>query len=227
MEIVEGIYRVDEASSNLAHSNVHLVVNGNELLVVDAGTAGNAKKIVAFIQKIGHQPQEVSTIIITHYHMDHAGSAKELKALTGAKVAASTEDAQVIAGEKPYPKPKNLLMRAASIIKPSPVAVDVVLKEGDTIGNLTVISTPGHTAGSIMLLYKQKGVIFAGDTLRNEDGKVSGGPEHFTWDEAKEKESIRKVAALDFDIMLPGHTQPLIGNASGVVKAFVEASNKA
>jgi glyoxylase-like metal-dependent hydrolase (beta-lactamase superfamily II) len=71
-------------------------------------------------------------------------------------------------------------MRAASIIKPSPVDVDVVLKEGDTIGNLKVISTPGHTAGSIMLLDKQKGVIFAGDTLRNEDGKVSGGPEHFT-----------------------------------------------
>lgn len=226
MEIVEGIYRVDEASSNLAHSNVYLVINGKELLVVDTGTAGNAKKIVAFIQKIGYQPQDVSTIILTHYHLDHAGSAKELKALTGAKVAASTEDAQVIAGKKPYPKPKNLLLRAASIIKPSPVDVDVLLKEGDTIGNFTVLSTPGHTAGSIMLLDKQKGVLFAGDTLRNDGGKVSGGPGHFTWDDAKEKESIQKVAALDFTVMLPGHTQPLIGNASEAVKTYA-ASNKA
>jgi len=77
MEIIEGIHRVDEASSNLAHSNVYLVINEKDLVVVDTGMPGNAKKIVAYIQKIGHQPSEVSTIILTHYHIDHAGSVKD------------------------------------------------------------------------------------------------------------------------------------------------------
>jgi glyoxylase-like metal-dependent hydrolase (beta-lactamase superfamily II) len=46
MEIVEGVHRADEASGNLAHSNVYVLINGDELVVVDTGTPGNAKKIV-------------------------------------------------------------------------------------------------------------------------------------------------------------------------------------
>lgn len=106
MEIIEDIHRVDEASSNFAHSNVYLVIDGKEMLVIDTGTSGNAKKIVAYIQKIGRQAFEVSTIILTHYHMDHVGSAKELKDLTKAKVAAHLEDADFVAGKKSFPKPK-------------------------------------------------------------------------------------------------------------------------
>jgi glyoxylase-like metal-dependent hydrolase (beta-lactamase superfamily II) len=82
MEIIEGIHRVDEASNNIAHSNIYLVIQEKKILFIDTGTSGNAKKIVAYIQKIGHQVSEVSTIILTHYHMDHVGSAKELKDLT-------------------------------------------------------------------------------------------------------------------------------------------------
>ncbi|HLN88430.1 MAG TPA: MBL fold metallo-hydrolase, partial [Candidatus Binatia bacterium] len=112
MQIIEGIHRVDEASGNIAHSNVYLVIDGKELFVVDTGTPRNAKKIVGYIQKIGHQPSEVSTIILKHYHMDHAGSVKELKDLTNAKVAVHIEDADFVAGKKLYPKPKNVLFRA-------------------------------------------------------------------------------------------------------------------
>jgi Zn-dependent hydrolases, including glyoxylases len=220
MEIVPGIHRVDEASSNLAHSNVYLVINKQDLYVVDTGTKGNAEKIAAYIEKLGRQPKEVSTIILTHYHMDHAGSAKDLQELTGAKVAASIEDAVVISGKEPYPKPKNLLMRAASFMKPAPVDVEVPLKDGDTIGDLTVYVMPGHTAGSIMLLDKQKKVLFSGDTLRQEKGKVTAGPEHFTWDAAKQKESLQRVAEMDFEVLLPGHSEPLMSNASVAVREY-------
>jgi len=221
LQIVEGIHLIDEASKNIAHSNVYLVESGKELLVVDTGTKGNAEKIVAYIRGLGWQPSEVSTIILTHYHMDHAGSAKDLKAATGAKVAASLEDAEVISGKKPYPKPKNLLMRASSFIKPPPAEVEIILKEGDKIGDFTVLSMPGHTPGSIMLLDRQKRVLFSGDTLRYTDGKISRAPGHFTWDDAKEKESIKRAAGLDFDVMLAGHGEVLKGNASGLVKEFV------
>ena len=137
MEIIEGIHRVDEARANMAHANVYLIINGEELTVIDTGTSGNAQKTVEYIQKIGHKPTDAKTIILTHFHMDHMGSAKELKDLTNAKVAVHAEDADFVSGKKPFPKPKNLLFRAvSSFVKPAPVQVDIILKEDDKIFRL-------------------------------------------------------------------------------------------
>jgi glyoxylase-like metal-dependent hydrolase (beta-lactamase superfamily II) len=227
MEIIEGIHRVDEASANMAHANVYLLINGEELTVIDTGTSGNAQKTVEYIQKIGHKPTDVKTIILTHYHMDHMGSAKELKDLTNAKVAAHTEDADFVSGKKPFPKPKNILFRAVStFVKPAPVQVDVILKEGDKISGLTVIHSPGHTPGSIMLLDEKRKVLFAGDTLRYGGKKISGAPEQFSADLNQAKESVAKASTLNFDIMLPGHGEPLKPNASEEIKKFNETSKK-
>jgi hydroxyacylglutathione hydrolase len=192
MEIVEGIHKVDEASANMAHSNVYLLIEGDELIVIDTGTPGNAKKIVDYVQKIGRQPSNVSTIILTHFHMDHAGSVKELKDLTNAKVAVHAEDADYVSGEKPLPKPKNVLFRAvSSFIKLTPVQPDIILKDKDKIGQLTVIYTPGHTLGSIALLDQGKKVLFAGDALRFDGEKLSS-PEQFTLDMKKAKSPSEK-----------------------------------
>ncbi len=219
MEIVDGIHRIDEASRNLAYSNVYLVLAGKKLLVVDTGTPGNAQKTIQYIEKSGRKPSEVSTIILTHYHMDHAGSLKDLKELTGAKVAVGEQDADFVSGKSAYPKPKGLLMRAAnSFIKPTPVPVEISLKDGDKIDGLTVVFTPGHTPGSIMLFDEERRALFCGDTLRLENQAVVAGPERFVWDEAKEKESIIKVALLNFDVLLPGHGEYLKGGASDAVK---------
>ena len=223
MEIVEGVHRVDEASANMAHANVYLVINGQELAVIDTGTSGNAQKTVAYIQKLGYQPTDVKTIILTHFHMDHMGSAKELKDLTNAKVAVHAEDADYVSGKKPLPKPKNILFRAvSSFVKPVPVQVDVILKEGDKIAGLVVIHTPGHTPGSIMLLDEERKVLFAGDTLRYDGKKVSGAPEQFSTDPNQIRESIAKASTLNFDVMLPGHGETLKPNASEEIKKFNE-----
>jgi len=223
MEIIEGIHRVDEASANMAHANVYLLINGKELTVIDTGTSGNAQKTVEYIQKLGYQPTDVKTIIPTHFHMDHMGSAKELKDLTNAKVAVHTEDADYVSGKKPLPKPKNILFRAvSSFVKPVPVQVDVILKEGDKIAGLVVIHTPGHTPGSIMLLDEERKVLFAGDTLRYDGKKVSGAPEQFSTDPNQIRESIAKASTLNFDVMLPGHGETLKPNASEEIKKFNE-----
>ncbi len=223
MEIIEGIHRVDEASANMAHANVYLLINGKELAVIDTGTSGNAQKTVEYIQKLGYQPTDVKTIILTHFHMDHMGSAKELKDLTNAKVAVHTEDADFVSGKKPLPKPKNILFRAVtSFVKPVPVQVDVILKEGDKIAGLAVFHTPGHTPGSIVLLDEERKVLFAGDTLRYDGKKVSGAPEQFSADPNQVRESIAKVSTLNFDVMLPGHGETLKPNASDEIKKFNE-----
>jgi len=229
MEIIEGIHRIDEASKNMAHSNVYLVINGKELIVIDTGTSGNAKKIVSYIQKIGHQTSEISTIVLTHLHRDHVGSAKELKELSNAKVAAHIDEADFISGKKPIPKPKDILFRVAlSFIKSTPVEVDIALKGGDKIGNLEVIDVPGHTPGSIALFDAERKALFVGDTLKS-DGKdvtADNAPKQFIWSADKEKKSIEKISLLDFDIMLPGHGEVLKTNASNSVKEFLVSIKK-
>ena len=224
MEITSGIHRADKASGNIAHSNIYVVINSNDLTVIDTGTPRNAKKIVAYIQEIGYKPQDVSTIIITHSHLDHTGSLKELKDLTGAKVATSEEEADYISGEKPYPKPKNALMRLAPLLlKTVPTNVDIRLKDGDRISNLAVIETPGHTSGSIMLYDSQRKALFAGDTLRFDGSKVSGAPKRNNWDEAKMKASVERISTLDFDVLLPGHGDAIKSNASNLVKEYLHS----
>jgi glyoxylase-like metal-dependent hydrolase (beta-lactamase superfamily II) len=122
MEIIEGVHRVDEASANLAHSNVSLVTNGKGLTIIDTGTPGNAKKILAYVKKIGYQPSDVTTIVLTHFHMDHVGSVKDLKELLpNARVAVHEEEAVYVSGEKQMPKPRNILFRVASaFVKTAP-----------------------------------------------------------------------------------------------------------
>jgi glyoxylase-like metal-dependent hydrolase (beta-lactamase superfamily II) len=223
MEIIESVHRIDEASANMAHSNVYLVINGKELTIIDTGTPGNAGKIVGYIRKMGFQPSDISTIVLTHYHIDHAGSARELKDLTNARVAVHEDDADYAAGKKALPEPKNVSGRGvSSFFKFSPVQVDIPLKDGSKIGKLTVVHTPGHTAGSISLLDEENRVLFVGDALRFDGSKVTGSPEQFTWDMAKVKESIGRISTLDFNVMLSGHGEPLASNAADAVKKFYE-----
>ena len=217
MKIVEGIHQVDGINGN-----VYLVEDGDKLILIDTGLPRNDKKITKYIEGLGRKPTDVSTIVLTHFHIDHVGSAKKMKELTNAKVAVHELDADYVAGKKAPPKPKNLMFKAlSSVFKAAPVEPELLLKENDKVGRLIVIHTPGHSEGSISLLDAERKVMFAGDTIRFMNGKITGSPEQFTLDMVKEKDSIRKISTFDFDILLSGHGQPLMPNASQKVKDYV------
>ena len=216
MKIVNGIYQVDGVNCY-----VYIVEEEEKLVLIDTGLFRNDKKIVNYIESLGRKPTDVSTIVITHYHIDHTGSLKKIKEATDAKVAAGEFDAEIVAGRKSAPKPKNLMFRAfSSVVKPAPVEPDQLLKDGDKLGRFTVILTAGHTEGSISLLDTERKVIFVGDALRFVDGKLTESPKQFNLDTPRAREAIGKIAAFDFDIMLGGHGDTLVGNASQKVKEF-------
>ena len=58
---------------------------------------GNADAILHFIESLGRKPQHLVRIVITHSHIDHMGSAAELKARTGAAVLAHRNEATLTA----------------------------------------------------------------------------------------------------------------------------------
>lgn len=222
MELVEGIHKIDGVNAN-----VYLVLDEDELTLVDTGMPRNAGKIRDYVGKMSKEPSRITRIILTHCHMDHTGSAKELKTLTNASVAVHQEDADFVAGKRTLPFPKGaigILFKVASpFFKPTPIQPDLVLHDGDRVGRLTVIHTPGHTPGSISLYDSERKVLFVGDAMRYVDGKISGPPKQFTLDMDKALQSIAKISELEFDMMLSGHGEALKPNASHMVKRFYKS----
>jgi glyoxylase-like metal-dependent hydrolase (beta-lactamase superfamily II) len=219
VEIVEGVHQVEGVNAN-----VYVMKNWKELIVVDAGMPKNAGKILSYVRKLGEQPSSISTILLTHCHIDHVGSAYELRKATNAKVAIHAEDADFLAGKKALPRPNGVVGR---LFRVAPLFFwittfqpDITLKEGDIVAGLKVIHTPGHTPGSIALINPKRELIFVGDTLRYSEGKISGPPKRFTPDADQAKLSIKKLSELEFETMLSGHGEPLKPKASERMKEF-------
>jgi glyoxylase-like metal-dependent hydrolase (beta-lactamase superfamily II) len=219
LEVTPGIHKVDGVNAN-----VYLVFDQEQLMLIDTGMPRNAKRILDYVHKMNRKPSEITRIVLTHCHMDHVGSAQQLKQLTNAKIAVHREDAQFVAGEKALPFPRGavgILFKVFSpFFKPRPVRPDIVLDDGDKVGRLTVVHTPGHTPGSISLYDSERKLIFVGDSMRFVDGRISGPPKQFTFDMNEALGSIAKISHLEFDVMLSGHGEPLKANASHMVKEF-------
>jgi hydroxyacylglutathione hydrolase len=101
-------------------------------------------------------------IVITHAHIDHVGGANKLKAATGAPILLNHNDLSLL---------KMLDMQATwlGMRSPGEVKIDESVGDGRTlkVGGVEagVIETPGHTEGSICLLFPSEKKLIAGDTL--------------------------------------------------------------
>jgi hypothetical protein len=136
--------------------------------LIDTGVVSSQQLIFDYIKQIGRKPEEISTIILTHSHPDHIGSAKSIKELTGCKVLAHRgekdwiEDVDKQFAERPVPGFYSLVGGS--------VTVDKTLEEGDNIDlgdnlKLKVLHTPGHSKGSISLYVEPDHALVAGDVI--------------------------------------------------------------
>jgi len=129
----------------------------HEAVVVDPGD--NIPEILSRLQKHGLTLRQ---IVITHAHIDHVGGAALLKKATGAPVFLNQQDLGLLGAME---------MQAGWLGVPTPEvgAPDASADDGLTVGLATlpaeVIHTPGHTPGSICLLFPQQHLLLAGDTL--------------------------------------------------------------
>jgi len=222
MEIVPGIHQVDGVNGN------SYIIAREKLTIIDTGLPGSGKKILAYIKdEIHRNPQEIEAIVITHYHMDHTGGIKAIRAAApGAKIAVHQKEADYVSGKIQPPIHKGLrgvfLRLVTAVMNPGFFSPDIILNDGDQIGDLVCVYLPGHTSGSIGLLDKSARAFFCGDTLRSDGNHLLRGPEQFTMDLKEETQSLEKIASLDFDILLVGHGVPLKSEASEKVREFVK-----
>jgi glyoxylase-like metal-dependent hydrolase (beta-lactamase superfamily II) len=128
-----------------------------EAMVIDPGA--EIQNILALVRK--HNLQ-VKQIVITHAHIDHVGGAMKLRAATGAPILLNQNDYELL---------KMLDVQASwiGVAPPGKVDIDQSIGQADTInaGSLiaNVLSTPGHTEGSVCLYFPSEKKLIAGDTL--------------------------------------------------------------
>jgi glyoxylase-like metal-dependent hydrolase (beta-lactamase superfamily II) len=156
----------------------------------------------------------VTSIVITHAHIDHIGGAQKLKAATGAPVYMNLEDSDL---------QEMLDVQAGwlGVRTPEAVEIDVPLKDGDRLlvgaTEVRVLHTPGHTQGSVCLWLPEEKKLAAGDTLfRDGIGRTDlpGG------DGRQILESIHGQL-----MGLPGETEVFPGHGDSTTIAREKSSN--
>jgi glyoxylase-like metal-dependent hydrolase (beta-lactamase superfamily II) len=225
IQVVPKLYQLP-----LGGSCSFLVVD-DAVTVIDAGRRGSGRRILECLASLGRSAEEISQIVSTHYHLDHISGIAHLKENSAASVAVHQTEVAFVQGGSPLPSPfqnpaLSLLMAPFSwLFRPPSFSVDLSLQDGDRLGPLggiEVIHTPGHTPGSISLYFRQQGVLIAGDALECRGGKIGLPAPLFTRDMTQAKESIRRLASFDFDVLCFSHFPPIMEGASQALRSFAE-----
>ncbi|WP_308257802.1 MBL fold metallo-hydrolase [Pseudonocardia lacus] len=193
--------------------------DGDEVTLVDTGPPGSGEAVAAALAGLGLDRDAVVRIVLTHHHIDHSGSTAEIRAWNDAQVVAHASDAAVVRGEV-APPPFDLLPAEQqlwdslgaddSLSPPSLVDVEVTGDEVLPFGRgARVVHGPGHTPGSIALHLPGPRVLFTGDTVAENGGAVILGP--FNLDRQQALGSFHRLTALDVDVALFGHGEPVDG----------------
>jgi glyoxylase-like metal-dependent hydrolase (beta-lactamase superfamily II) len=203
-QVAEGVSQIPLMPRNAM--NAYLLGD----VLVDAGTPQSAKKLLRSLQ--GHT---VNAHALTHAHQDHAGSSRAVADALAVPVWVGALDAADVESGKPViaDTMARPILRRVTTYPGVPVARQ--LREGDDLGHgFAVLEVPGHSAGHVAYWREADKVLVCGDVwfnlhLSTLRPGLREPPRIFTPDPARNRESARRLAALEPELVLFGHGPPL------------------
>lgn len=191
--------------------NAYVVQQDDGITLIDALNPKGEQRILAAAEAVGGA---ITRIVLTHAHPDHVGSLDALvAALPGVEVITSGREAKILAGDRSLepsePTDGKFLGKPLAISTRATRTVE----DGDHVGTLRVIATPGHSPGHTAFLDERDGTLFCGDVF-STIGRVAttAGPDlrfplpgFVTWSRPIELESAKRLRALDPQRLAPGH----------------------
>ena len=198
--LAPGVWRLKEIPAPTI--NVYLA----EDVLIDAGRTWDKRRIFSELEG-----REISMLALTHVHPDHQGAAKDVCEARGVPLACHAEDVDAMEGRRPVAASKKPSAQAfARMWEGPPHQVDRVLHEGDEVAGFRVVHAPGHARGEVVFFRESDRVAICGDVIRNMSYAtalpgIKEPPPVFTYDMDENRRSIRKLAALNPSLILPGH----------------------
>jgi glyoxylase-like metal-dependent hydrolase (beta-lactamase superfamily II) len=180
-------------------------------VIVDAASRHAGRRI---LRQVEGRP--VSAHALTHAHPDHQGASKEICTKLGIPYWVPEGDVPVAEtadwGKYQQTTTQGRISRALFAGPGHPV--DRALHEGDEVAGFTVLECPGHTAGQVAFWRESDRSLVLGDVLNNMNvlTGVPGlhePPDFFTGDPARNRESARRLGALEPALVCFGHGAPL------------------
>ncbi|MEC5424609.1 MBL fold metallo-hydrolase [Virgibacillus sp. C22-A2] len=204
-----------------------------EWVLVDAGLPNAAPEIKSVVVDRFGRESKPAAIILTHGHFDHVGGLSDLIMEWDVPVYAHELELPYLTGEKNYPEPDSSV-EGGFLAKVSGIYPNESINLGNAVQPLPAdnslpflegwkwVHTPGHTPGHVSFFRESDSLLLSGDafiTVRQDSfynvlfqrEEVNGPPRYLTTDWTAAWESVKQLASLEPDIVVPGHGTSMKG----------------
>jgi glyoxylase-like metal-dependent hydrolase (beta-lactamase superfamily II) len=229
LEIAPGVHSLRQQKGG--HVHAFLIDDGQSFTLIDTLFDTDGGLVLETIRRLGRSVSDLKHVVVTHGHRSHLGGLAALKHLSGAAVYAHEWEADIIAGQRKaqgvgflpghplgtwlqtYPLQLGLNLGLAPH---PPCPVDHLVSDGDIIGSLRVLHTPGHSPGHLSFHWPERGVLFAGDAIATWPELGPGWPA-FNLNPQQHRVSLSRMANLDARVVAVGHGEPLTSASSELI----------
>jgi len=224
LRLAANLWRVPTTPLDLVNSFLIQSDDGS-LTLVDTGLKSAPPRILAALAEIGCGPSDVTTIVLTHAHQDHAGGAAALAEATGTGMTVHDDDIGFIETGQAPPRDESQLLgrltrRVPSRFDAAPVAR--AMTDGELLDcGLRVHHTPGHTPGHCSLVHEPTRTLITGDAIWNMRSRRTWPVLAFCTSAALTEQTAATLADLDYDAVAFTHGPEIREQGRAAIRDFL------